>query len=209
MIIILVGTPGSGKGTQAALLAKHFNLDHISTGEIFRQMTGKEAEVVNTYMEKGDLVPDDIVIKTAMNFLTSKNKYDNLILDGSPRSLFQYRKFKEFFEGYGKKIDVALYIKISDEEAIRRLTARREDIKTGKIYNLITNPPGQDVAKHNLIQRKDDKEEAIRERLKVQKVPDDLLLELRKDGILFDIDGERPVDVIFQDILGKLGVKDD
>jgi adenylate kinase len=209
MIIFLVGTPGSGKGTQAALLAKHFNLDHISSGEMFRQMTGKEAEVVNVYTEKGDLVPDDIVIKTVVDFLVSKNKYDDLILDGSPRSLFQYKKFKEFFDNHTKKIDAVLYIKISDEEAIRRLTARREDIKTGKIYNLITNPPGEDVEKLNLIQRKDDKEDAIRERLKVQKVPDDLLLELRKDGILFDIDGERSIEVIFQDILEKLGVKND
>ena len=209
MIIFLVGTPGSGKGTQATLLAKHFNLDHISSGEMFRQMTGKEAEVVNVYTEKGDLVPDDIVIKTVVDFLVSKNKYDDLILDGSPRSLFQYKKFKEFFDNHTKKIDAVLYIKISDEEAIRRLTARREDIKTGKIYNLITNPPGEDVEKLNLIQRKDDKEDAIRERVKVQKVPDDLLLELRKDGILFDIDGERSIEVIFQDILEKLGVKND
>lgn len=208
MILFLIGSPGSGKGTQAVLLAKHFNLHHFSSGKAFRQMVGKQAKEVDDYLKKGDLVPDNIVLRTIVSYLTNNNLYDNLILDGSPRSLYQYEKLKSFLKNNEKVIDRALYIYISDEEAVKRLTARRENIKTGEIYNLITNPPGPDIKESDMVQREDDTEEAVRERLKVQKIPNDLLVALRSDGILVEIDGERPIDVIYKDIIQKLGVKD-
>jgi len=207
MNIIIIGAPGSGKGTQAKMLAKHLDLYHFSTGEVFRQLVGKESKKIDEYMNKGGLVPDSVVVRTIVNFLMSKNLNDNLILDGSPRSLYQYEKLKDFFKKNNKNINHALNIKISDEEATKRLTARRKDIKTNEIYNLITNPPGPTVKKSDLIQREDDKEEAVKERLRVQKVPHDLLLALRNDGILIEIDGEKPIDVIFEDILKKLRKK--
>jgi adenylate kinase len=172
-------------------------------------MSGEEAKEVDFYMEKGDLVPDDIVIKTITNFLTRNNLYEYLILDGSPRSLYQYEKLKDFFTSHGKKINKAINIKISDEVALQRLTARRENLKTGEIYNLITKPPGKEVKESDLIQREDDKEEAVKERLRVQKVPQDLISGLKNDGILVEIDGERPIEVIFEDILKKLKEKNE
>ena len=204
MNIIILGPPGSGKGTQAELLAKKFGLYHFSTGEVFRDMTGEEAEEIDTYMKRGDLVPDDIVLQTIEKYLTDNNLYDDLIVDGSPRSLYQYQKLRAFFKKNNKVFNYAIYINISDEEAVKRLTARREDVKTGKIYNLITKPPEPDIKESDLIQRDDDKEEAVEERLRVQKVPDDLLLALKNDGILVEIDGERPIDVIFDDIVARL-----
>jgi adenylate kinase len=204
MNIFIVGNPGSGKGTQADLVAKKFGLTHFSSGAVFRQMKGDEAAVVNGYMNRGELVPDDIVIQTVEKYMTQNNLFDNLIIDGSPRSLYQYKKFKLFFEENNSKFDHAFYIKISDEEAIRRLTARREHKVTHQIYNLITNPPGPDIQENDLIQRKDDSVEAVNERLRLQKVPEDLLAELKEDGILIEINGERPVADIFADISDKL-----
>ena len=206
MIVLFVGTPGSGKGTQADLVSEKFNLYHFSTGEVFREMSGPESEEIDAYMKRGDLVPDEIVIKVFKNYLENKKLYDNLIIDGSPRSLYQYKKFKEFFNDKNKSISAAFFIKISDDEAVKRLTARREDIKTHEIYNLITNPPGPEVNESDLIQREDDTEVAVRERLRVQKVPDELLAALKEDGILHEIDGERLIDVIFNDISEKLKV---
>src|SRR3990172_868170 len=140
MILILIGPPGSGKGTQAELLSKELNLFHFSTGEVFRQM--KDPEIIR-YMDKGDLVPDDKVIEVFRKYIVRENLFDNLLINGSPRSFNQYAQFKNFFSEHDKKIDTAIYIHISDKEALRRLTARREDKRTGKIYNMITNPPGK------------------------------------------------------------------
>ena len=202
MNIFIIGTPGSGKGTQAKMIADKFNLYHLSTGDLFRAM--KDDSELKRIMEKGDLVPDKKVLRIAEGFLEQNKLYDNLVLDGSPRSLYQYEKFKDFFHKHGKKIDYVICLNISDDEAIKRLTARRKDKVTGKIYNLLTNPPGAEVDQKNLIQRKDDKEKAIRERLKVQKVPDDLLSKAKKDDILMEVDGERPIDAIFEDILARI-----
>ena len=141
-------------------------------------------------------------------FLEANGLYDKIIVDGSPRTLHQYGRLKDFFAKHGKSINCAIYINISDGEAIKRLSARRFDTKTGRIYNLITNPPGLEVDKELLMQRKDDTPEAIKVRLMVQKVPDDLLNALKKDGILIEIDGERSIDMIFKEILVKLRIKD-
>lgn len=191
MNIYIVGNPGSGKGTQAKLLAKNLGLIHFSTGVVFRQMQGEEAETISGYMNRGELVPDEIVIKTVEKYLSEHRIFNNLIVDGSPRSLFQYNAFKNFFTLNNSKFDFAVYIKISDEEAIKRLTSRREHSKTHEIYNLVTNPPGPNVNPVDLVQREDDTLEAVTERMKVQKVPDNLLSAFKEDGILVEIDGER------------------
>lgn len=204
MNIFIVGNPGSGKGTQAKLLAKHFNLTHFSTGVLFRQMKGDVAKIAKEFMNRGELVPDEIVIETFEEYVVEYNLFNDLIIDGSPRSLFQYQRFKEFFAVNSSKFNFAIYIKISDSEAVKRLTARREHVLTHEIYNLITNPPGPDIKVSDLIQREDDTVEAVTERLRVQKVPGDLLKEFNKDEILVEIDGERPVEDIFKDIISKI-----
>jgi len=202
MNILLIGEPGSGKGTQAEMVADKLGLTHFSTGKLFREL--KDGREIREIMSEGDLVPDNKVVELAEKYLTENNLYNDLILDGSPRSLYQYLKFKEFFKNHGTNIDAGIYLRISENEAIKRLTARRENKNTGEIYNLLTNPPGPNVHQEDLIQRDDDREEAVKERLKVQKVPEDLLNEMKKDGILIQIDGERPIDVIFEDIIARL-----
>lgn len=204
MNIFIVGNPGSGKGTQAKLLAKHFGMTHFSTGVVFRQMSGKEADIVRGYMNRGELVPDEIVLNTVEKYMTEHNLFNNLIIDGSPRSLFQYQNFKTFFAKNDSKFDAAVYVKISDAEATKRLTARREHKVTHEIYNLVTNPPGADINLDDLIQREDDTNEAVMERLRVQRVPEDLLTAFKSDEILIEIDGERPINEIFEDIVIKL-----
>lgn len=207
MNIVILGAPGSGKGTQAKLLANNLGLFHLSTGEIFRKIKNSDNEI-KEIIQKGDLVPDDKVVNILRNYLEKNSLYDDLIIDGSPRSLYQYEKLKKMFAEKGKGIDAAIFISISQKESVKRLSARRRDKKTGKIYNLITNPPGPDVNENDLVQREDDKEEAIRERLRTQKVPKDLLDTIKNDGILVKINGERPIDVIFADILEKLKKND-
>jgi adenylate kinase len=204
MNILIVGNPGSGKGTQADLLTKRLGLIHFSSGQALREVNGPEAFEIKGYMNRGELVPDAIVIKLVEKYLTEHNLFQNLIIDGSPRSLFQYEEFKNFFLQNNSKFDHAIYIKISEEESIKRLTSRRQHKITHKIYNLITNPPGPEVNESDLVQREDDTLEAVNERLRVQKVPLSLLEAFAKDGILLEIDGERPVEVIFHDILAKL-----
>ncbi len=201
MILLFIGPPGSGKGTQAKIVSNKLDLVHFSTGEVFRHMKDPQ---IQGYMDRGDLVPDEKVIEVFQKYIESKKLHDNLLIDGSPRSLYQYKKFKKIFSNYKQSIDKVVYINISDQEALKRLTARRIDKKTGKIYNLITNPPGPDVDSKNLSVRDDDKKEAVLERLRVQKVPRDMLEAIKKDGILVEVNGERPIDDISQDILSVL-----
>jgi adenylate kinase len=201
MILLFIGSPGSGKGTQAKRVAERLHLRHFSTGEIFRQMDNPE---IDKYMGQGNLIPDEIVMRVFRKYIEKEDLHDDLLIDGSPRSLYQYSKFKDIFSAYDKNIDFAIYIRISDKEALRRLTSRREDKKTGEIYNLITNPPGPDVDPSNLVIRDDDKKEAVLERLRVQKVPEDMLKTIKEDGILIEIDGERPVEEITEDIISRL-----
>ena len=203
MNILLLGTPASGKGTQAELLEKKFGFYHFSTGQTLRKIKDQDPEI-SAIMNKGDLIPDDKVLQVVEDFLTTNNLFDNLIVDGTPRNRYQYDRLKGFFSQHGTKIDMAVNMTISDEEVVKRLTARREDPKTGEVYNLITNPPGPEVNISDLIHRDDDKEEAVKERLKVQKIPSDLISALREDGILYEVGGERPIDDIFQDIVQKV-----
>jgi len=168
MNIILLGSPGSGKGTQARLLEERLGFKRFTTGDMLRAMKETNLEV-KKIMSEGKMVPDIKVMNWIVDFLSERKLIDNLIIDGSPRDLLQYHKLKMYFNENGRDINLAPYIYVSDEEVVRRLTSRREDKKTGKIYNLITNPPGPEVDPKDLVQREDDNEEAVRQRLKVQR----------------------------------------
>ena len=202
MNIIIFGPPGSGKGTQAKLLAKNLNLTHISTGDLLREAKKENGTLAST-MESGNLVSDELVIKILENHLEKNKTSENIIFDGSPRSLVQYEAMKKFFQKKGKKIDYAINLIVSDEEAIKRLSARRIDKKTGQIYNLITNPP-KGIDEKDLIQREDDKPEAIKERLGLQKPPKEMLDELMRDGIYVEVNGERSIEEIQKNLLSLI-----
>jgi adenylate kinase len=185
------------------LAADNFHFTHFSTGDLLRSIKDSDPEI-EEIMKRGDMVPDPKVVNLIEKHLTENNQYDNMIIDGSPRNLYQYLKLKDFFASHGAKINLAVCISISDKEAIKRITARRLDKKTGKIYNLITNPPDLSVNPENLVQREDDMEEAVKERLKIQKIPNDLLVAVRDDGILFNVDGEGSIDKIHHKIAAEI-----
>lgn len=210
MNIIILGPQGSGKGTQAKLLSEKLNLFYFESGRFLRELSKKRPEI-GERIDKGHLVADEEMFSLVSEDLEEKNSQgDNMILDGYPRSIKQYELLEEWLKKKGKDIDYAILLEISQKESIRRLSARRMDKTTGKIYNLITDPPGKDIKRENLIQREDDKPEAIRQRLKdYKKVTEPLIKKLKEEGKLIEIDGEQPIETIFSQIIEKLGVKDE
>lgn len=202
MNIIIFGPPGSGKGTQAKLLAKNLGLTHVSTGDILREVKKEKKELV-LVMKSGNLVSDELVMEVLENYLNRINTFENIIFDGSPRSLAQYEAMKRILQKKGRRIDYAINLKVGDEEVVKRLSARRIDNKTGQIYNLVTNPP-REVDGKDLIQREDDKPEAIKERLRLQKPPKEMLDAFMKDSIYFEVDGERSIEEIQKNLLGLI-----
>ncbi|MEK7101404.1 MAG: nucleoside monophosphate kinase, partial [Patescibacteria group bacterium] len=167
MNIMIMGPQGSGKGTQAELLIKKFGLQHFEAGKILRSIAASDnqhAEAIKTALNSGNLVPDELVRLIAWDFI-NKHKNGGFVFDGYPRSVAQYEQLKDMLARFGQKINYVINIGISEDESIRRLSARRQCAGCGEIYNLITEPPTCD---HNrLIQREDDKPEAIKKRLEI------------------------------------------
>lgn len=167
MRMILVGPPGAGKGTQAARLVGRLNIPHISTGDMFRanlkQGTelGKKAE---TYMTKGELVPDELVIEMTMDRLGQPDCADGFMLDGFPRTTPQAEALDKALTDAGVTLDAVVLIEVADELIVERVTGRRNDPETGTIYHIKYNPAPAEIA-DRLVQRKDDTAEACKERL--------------------------------------------
>ncbi len=208
MNIILLGPQGSGKGTQAKFLAEKLGLFYIEMGGILREAAKVNPQIDEMINKKGELVPDDLTLSILKNKL-GKEKPDltNLLFDGFPRSLIQYQLLKDWFSEKGVKIDKVILLEISEKETIRRLSARRICPKCGSVYNLVTNPPpgGECACGGELIQREDDFPEAIKTRLSLyHQVTSPLVEAMEKEGILIRVNGERPIDVISQDLLEKL-----
>jgi adenylate kinase len=207
MIILILGPLGSGKGTQAKRLARSFNLHFISMGDLLRQAAQKDDEIDKLINEKGKLVPAYTTYKILKGYLDDNKITDNIIFDGYPRMVQQYEFLREWLEESGKKIDLAIVLEVSEKESMRRLSGRREDPKTGRIYNINTSPkPGPKVDVKRLIRRDDDQPEAIKARLKwyqTDVVP--LIKRLEEEGIKVKrIDGERPVEKIQADLFKLL-----
>ncbi len=208
MKIILLGPPGSGKGTQAKLLAEKLKVPHISTGEIFRENIKKQTEMgiqVKSILDAGDLVPSEITDVMVKNRLAEVDCANGFILEGYPRNLHQCEALDTM-----TKLDKAININVSDEEVTKRLSARRTCSKCKKIYNLDFNPPkveGKCKCGGDLILRDDDKPEVITNRLNVYHESAIPILEFYKTkGILVDVNGEVGLENVLTEILNKLGV---
>jgi len=205
MNIIILGPQASGKGTQARLLSGNLGLFYFESGDFWREKAKSDPRIDEIINKKGELLPDEETFSLVRDFLKKKAPpSDNLLLDGYPRSLKQYELLKNWLSQEGKKINLAILLTISDEEAVRRLSARVVCERCGTVYNLITNPAPDGKCKcgGNLVQRPDDKPEAIKRRLEAyHKVTAPLTNVLKKEGILVEVDGERPINVISTDLL--------
>ena len=197
MILILLGPQGSGKGTQAKLLAEKYHLAYVDMGSIFREIAKTDKDLASK-LASGQLLPDSLAIKTLLDYLQTRKVSDNLVIDGFPRRLSQYIELKRSL----RMPDIAILINVGRTESVRRLEGRRHDPVTGEDYNLATNPPPQDVDRSKLVQRDDDKPTAIEQRLNDYEADTKPLLEyLDEDGILVRVNGEQSIEEIHKEIV--------
>lgn len=208
MNIIIFGPQGSGKGTQAKLISEKLGLFYFESGEFLRNLAESNPRIDEIINKKGELLPDEEIFSYATEYL-EKNDPDgkNIIFDGYPRSVKQYELLTKWLETKDSRVDKAILLNISEEVSVKRLSARRICTKCGNVYNLITNLPPKGVCEcgGELVQREDDKPEAIKKRLDLYKKNTKPLIEIfKKDGLLVEINGERPINTIFEDIIGNI-----
>jgi adenylate kinase len=210
MRIVLLGGPGSGKGTQAKKLVDKLGIPQISTGDIFRAALKEGTPMglkAKTYMDKGELVPDDVVIGVVEERLTKPDLDKGYMLDGFPRTLAQAEALDKILVSQGKAINHAILVDVPDEELVARLSGRRtcRNSDCGKMYHVMFNPPKRadicDGCGSELYQRDDDSEATIRERLTVyNKQTAPLIDYYDKKQLLRRVAGVGPIDEIFSSI---------
>jgi adenylate kinase len=197
--LILLGPPGAGKGTQAQRLVEDFDLPYYATGDILRQAVTDETDVgkeAKSYMEDGDLVPDELICKVIMERVDSPEAEDGFLLDGFPRNLTQADVLEKALERRGRRLTGALMIEAPDEEVIRRLSGRRICVKNQHLYHVEFDPPKRegvcDQDGSRLIQRDDDKPETVKKRLGIYHEQTKPLAEhYEAAGLLRRFDGTR------------------
>jgi adenylate kinase len=215
MRIVLLGGPGSGKGTQAKKLIDKLGVPQISTGDIFRAALKEGTPMglkAKTYMDKGELVPDDVVIGVVEERLGKPDLAKGYMLDGFPRTLPQAEALDKILNTLGQSIDHAVLVDVPDEELVARLSGRRtcKNSKCGSMFHVMFNPPKTagicDACGGELYQRDDDSEATIRERLSVyNKQTAPLIDYYAKKGLLRKVEGVGPIDQIFASIQKALG----
>ncbi|MBP1909327.1 adenylate kinase [Methanolobus bombayensis] len=207
MNIALFGPPGAGKGTQAKELSKYYNIPHISTGDILRANVRDGTELglkAKQYMDKGELVPDEVLIGLIRNRLSESDCDTGYLLDGYPRTIPQADALTDILNEINKPLDAVINIEVSDNELVKRLSGRRS-CACGESYHVMFNPPEKEgicnACGAGLYQRDDDKEEVIRQRLAVYNDKTKPLIDYYDDAeLLVNIDGSGAVDVVLNDI---------
>lgn len=215
-VIVLLGAPGAGKGTQAPILAQHMGLPHVATGDLFRAAVRDGSPVgleARRFMERGQLVPDDITIQMLLDRLGQRDAAKGVILDGFPRNRAQAERLDEVLAERGESVELALEIAVPAEELVRRLSGRWVCQDNGHVYNETSNPPrvkGRcDLDGSPLIQREDDKAETIRNRMAVTLSSlRDVVAHYKGAGILKVVDGVQPIDRVTTDLLAALPTDD-
>ena len=211
MNIILFGPPGAGKGTQAKKLVDFYGIPQISTGDILRANVREGTELglaAKAYMDKGELVPDDVLIGIIKNRLKEQDCSKGFILDGYPRTVPQADALAVILDEIEKPIDVVLNLEVPDEVLVGRISGRLM-CKCGASYHTISNPPKNnnicDVCGGEVYQRADDKEDAVQNRLNVyKKQTHPLIAYYAKQGILVTLDGTKDMEKVFKDIKAVL-----
>ena len=210
--IILLGAPGSGKGTQAKLVHLRFGLAHVSSGDLFRENIAQQTalgKLAKQYMDKGELVPDDVTVKMVMDRVRRDDCARGVVFDGFPRTDAQADALDRGFAAEGKKIGAAILLDVRDEILMERLTARRVCPKDGSVYNLLLNPPLKegvcDKDGAALEQRDDDQPETVRRRLQVYYIQTKPLVDYyRRAGLLETVGGERKIEMIQAELAAVL-----
>lgn len=209
MNLILLGMPGAGKGTQAEHLQKKFSLANVSTGAILRDVSksnSQQAEKIRQFLDSGKLVPNEIIIEMLVNRINEKDCVNGFILDGFPRNLEQAISLDDA----SVNIDRVIFLRISEDEIVSRMSGRRVHLASGRSYHVIHNPPKidgkDDITGEQLVQRDDDKPEVIKKRVEVYFRETEPLLKFYKNSqINFnEIDASKPMKIVTSKILEAL-----
>ena len=213
MKIIMLGAPGAGKGTQAKMIVEKCGIPHISTGDIFRANIKNGTELgakAKEYMDKGLLVPDELVCDLVVDRIQQADCEKGYILDGFPRTIPQAEALEAALNAIEQKLDYAIDIDVPDENIINRMSGRRACVGCGATYHVVFNPTkveGKcDVCGESLILRDDDKPETVKKRLDVYHTQTQPLIDFysaRK--VLVEVDGTQSMDKVFEDIMKILG----
>lgn len=206
MRMILVGPPGAGKGTQAARLVDTLRIPHISSGDMFRAEVKQGSELgkqLDHYMKLGGLVPDDVTIPIVLKRLTQADTANGFMLDGFPRTRPQAESLDKALGGANTKLDLVLLIEVPDQLIVDRITGRRSDPKTGRIYHVKFDPPPAGV---EVVQRADDTVEAVTTRLaKYHSETAPIIPYYQERGVLKRVDGVGDPDVVTERIKAAVG----
>lgn len=213
MYIVILGAPGAGKGTQAAVVAEKLKAAHIATGDMFREAQEQETELARqavSYMEKGQLVPDEITIRMVLERIAAPDCVNGVVFDGFPRNLKQAEALDEALVEQGKTVDKVVYIKVPETELLERLSGRWICRQCQTPYHALNSPPKTpgkcDRCGGELYQRADDTVETVKERLKVYFVQTAPLIDYyTRAGKLLEVDGEGGVDEVGERILASIG----
>ena len=206
--LVLLGPPGSGKGTQGERLQEDLRLPYYATGDILRAAVREETELGKTakqYMDAGDLVPDEVIVGVIAERIASTEALDGFILDGFPRTTPQAEALDAKLEELGRAVTALLLIDVSDDEVVRRLGGRRTCAENGHVFHVEFNPPQQegvcDLDGSELIVRDDDKPEVIRKRLETYHAKTEPLVEYYDHrGVLRRIEGAAPPDEVTEEV---------
>jgi len=212
--LVMLGPPGAGKGTQAALIAEKLGVPHVATGDLFREALKSETELgltAKSYMERGELVPDEVTVAMVRERLQKPDSESGVVLDGFPRTIEQAEALKVLLAEQGEAIDAALFIDAAEDELVRRLSSRWTCRNCQAVYNVISNPPHEegkcDICGGELYQRADDVPETVRNRIRVYWQQTSPLVDYYQDqGLLITIKSEGGIERVQQKIQEALQV---
>lgn len=217
MNVVLLGAPGAGKGTQASVLTAELGTVHVASGDLFRRALQEQTELgllAKSYMEKGELVPDEVTINMVIERIRRPDCAGGVLFDGFPRTLSQATALDEKLLAEGRAIDKTVYIEVPDEELVKRLSGRWICRNCQVPYHAVSSPPRTagrcDACGGELYQRADDSEETVRERLKVflsQTLP--IVEYYERQGKLLRVDGNQRIEDVAVDVLRLLRAETD